>query len=311
MTETPPVAAGEPSGEPPEERQTTPFLVLQFFIFPMAIVAVCVTVFVVFGLISAEGKTPRAYLAEVRTGGGLFNIKRWQAAFALANALEAQKDLAQKDPKLVEEIAALFEESKADDPLVRRYLALALGRLGDKRAAPSLRKALSEATADTDSQTLIYAAWALGALGDEAALPDLVKLASSEDAGVRKSAVHAVGVFPGDAAHAVLTTALADPVEDVRWNAAIALARRGDSAAKPVVLRMLDRTYLASLEVPAPDHKSERLPPDQMEEAILQAVSVAAALPDPQVHAALEALRDKDASPSVREAARAALEVKH
>ena len=30
-------------GDEEEERQSTPFLVLQFFIFPMAIVAVCVT----------------------------------------------------------------------------------------------------------------------------------------------------------------------------------------------------------------------------------------------------------------------------
>src|SRR5439155_756835 len=42
---------GPPFGEePPKERQTVPFLVLQFFVFPLAIVAVCVAMFVVFGL---------------------------------------------------------------------------------------------------------------------------------------------------------------------------------------------------------------------------------------------------------------------
>ena len=49
-------------------RIPTPFLVLQFFIFPMAIVAVCVAVFVVFGLVASGPKDPRAILAEVRTG---------------------------------------------------------------------------------------------------------------------------------------------------------------------------------------------------------------------------------------------------
>src|SRR5262249_4432666 len=128
MTETHEPAESAPSEVTPEEpeRHSTPFLVLQFFIFPMAIVAVCVTVFVVFGLISAEGKTPRAYLAEVRAGGGLFNIKRWQAAFALANSLETHPDLGRSDPGFVDEVVGLFEESKSDDPLIRRSLALPL-----------------------------------------------------------------------------------------------------------------------------------------------------------------------------------------
>ena len=52
------MSADEKSGaEPPAEeasaRQSTPFLVLQFFVFPMAIVAVSVAVFVVFGLIAS------------------------------------------------------------------------------------------------------------------------------------------------------------------------------------------------------------------------------------------------------------------
>ena len=46
-------------GEEEPERQTTPFLVLQFFIFPMAIVAVCVAVFVIFGLVAGESKGPK------------------------------------------------------------------------------------------------------------------------------------------------------------------------------------------------------------------------------------------------------------
>src|SRR5438477_4232989 len=102
----------EPEPTPPSEasaeqvRQSTPFLVLQFFIFPMAIVAVCVTVFVIFGLISSESRTPRQYLAEARAGGGMFNIKRWQAAHALAGVLQSPKDLsaARSDPKFTEEV---------------------------------------------------------------------------------------------------------------------------------------------------------------------------------------------------------------
>ena len=125
--------------EPEEEqRQTTPFLVLQFFVFPMAIVAACVAVFVVFGLISSDAKTARDHLADVRRGGGMFGVKRWQAAFAFASALDSEKAETKRDPELVKETLALFEESKNDDPRVRRYLALALGRMRDPAAVPAL-----------------------------------------------------------------------------------------------------------------------------------------------------------------------------
>src|SRR5581483_9160414 len=166
--------APQDSSSPPPERQSAPFLVLQFFIFPMAIVVVCVTVFVIFGLISSETRTPREYLAEARAGGGMFNIKRWQAAYALASALQTPKDLeaARKDPKFGEDALDLYKstaKAEGDDVLLRRYLTLALGRLGDPRALPELRQSASDEAAVP--QTRIYAIWAMGALGDPKAVP--------------------------------------------------------------------------------------------------------------------------------------------
>jgi HEAT repeat protein len=296
-----PAEAPETEPTPPETspRQTTPFLVLQFFIFPMAIVAVCVTVFVIFGLIASEGKGARAYLDEVRTGSA---NRRWQAAFELSKVLQARKDPALNDPGFTDELVRVFTSSSADDPRVRRYLALALGRLGDKRAVPALIQAADprgESPSDADAQ--IYAVWALGAIGDAEAVPTLVKLAAGEDAGVRKAAVHALGSFPGDASRAALAAALGDAVEDVRWNAAVSLARRRDTAAAPVLLQMMDRAHLASVA---------DLSPDQADEAVLQAVPAAAVVPDPALRAALERLRDGDPNLKVRQAAREALEGK-
>ena len=68
-------AASEHGAEP--RRQGTPFLVLQFFLFPMAIVAVCVGVFIVFGLIANEGKGAREYLDEIKSGSA---NRRWPRA---------------------------------------------------------------------------------------------------------------------------------------------------------------------------------------------------------------------------------------
>ena len=294
-TETP-AAAPEAEPEAPP-RQTTPFLVLQFFIFPMAIVAVCVTVFVIFGLIASEGKGARAYLDEVRTGSA---NRRWQAAFELSKVLQARKDPSLAEPGFADELVRVFSGAGADDPRVRRYLALALGRLGDKRAVPALVQA-ADPRGDTpaDPDTQVYAVWALGAIGDPEAIPILVKLAGSEDAGLRKAAAHALGSFPDEAARSALLTAVNDPVEDVRWNAAVALARRRDPAAAPVLLQMMDRRHLATIA---------DLTPEQREEAILQAVPAAGVVPAPALRSALEGLRDSDPSMKVRAAARAALE---
>ena len=290
--EAAPVA--EPEAPP---RQTTPFLVLQFFIFPMAIVAVCVTVFVIFGLVASEGKGARAYLDEVRTGSA---NRRWQAAFELSKVLQARKDPALVEPGFVDEVVRVFTGAAADDPRVRRYLALALGRLGDARAVPALIQAADpQGGASIDPDTQVYAVWALGAIGDPQAVPTLVALARDDDAGVRKAAVHALGSFPGNEPRAALLVAVNDPAEDVRWNAAVALARRRDPAAAPVLLQMMDRQHLATL----PDLTAE-----QREDAVLQATEAAAVVDDPGLHAALERLRDSDPNMQVRNTARSALE---
>jgi HEAT repeat protein len=128
-----------------------------------------------------------------------------------------------------------------------------------------------------------------------------VKLAGSEDAGLRKAAVHALGSFPDDATRTALLTAANDPVEDVRWNAAVALARRRDPAAAPVLLQMMDRRHLATIA---------DLTAEQREEAVLQAVQAAGVVADPGLRSALEGLRDSDPSMKVRAAARAALDGK-
>ncbi len=301
MTDAPTPPADEPTPGDSPERQTTPFLVLQFFVFPMAIVAVCVTVFVVFGLIASEGKSARDYLSEVRSGG---QNRRWQAAFELSKVLQGGKDPALKDPRFVAEAVALFAESQRDDPRVRRYLALALGRLGDRSAVPALREATRGE--DADSETVIYALWSLGALGDASAIPDLVRLASHADPGLRKAAVHALGAFPQPEALLSLQAALDDGAEDVGWNAALALGRRGDPLATPVLLQMLDRGLLRKTPQGG-GAAAVGVSDEQAEEILVEAAGVAGVSRDPALRAALEALRDRDPSLKVRDAAQRAL----
>ncbi|HET8645971.1 MAG TPA: HEAT repeat domain-containing protein, partial [Vicinamibacteria bacterium] len=263
----PPATGPGEDGEP--RKLGTPFLVLQFFLFPMAIVAVCVGVFVVFGLIAGEGRGARDYLDEIRRGGA---NRRWQAAFELSKVLQSGKDKALADPRFVPEVMEVYEASASDDPRVRRYLTLALGRLRDPRALPVLSRVARGEGGSPDAETQIYAVLALGSIGDPAALPALLPLAGSSDAGLRKAVAHALGSLPSEEARRALGTALHDQVEDVRWNAALALARRGDAAAAPVLLTMMDRAHMNA--VPG-------LAEPQREEIMLEAVRAAAVVPDP------------------------------
>jgi HEAT repeat protein len=161
-----------------------------------------------------------------------------------------------------------------------------------------LQAARGSAQAPADSETQIYAVWALAAIGDASALPGLLELARAEDPGLRKAVVHALGSFPDARSADTLAAALSDAAEDVRWNAALALARRRDARAAPVLLQMMDRTHLAAIA---------GLTPEQREEAIEQAAAAAGPVPDPTLRRALQGLVDTDPSPRVQEAARRAL----
>ena len=297
MTEAPPTTEGGEAGSPPEGRGG-PYLLLDLLVFPLVIVAVGVGVFVLFGLITTEGKGPRDYLDLIRTGD---SNRRWQAAYELSKVIQESNDPELSDPRLVGRMVSLFESAEGDDPRVRRFLALALGRLGNAQAVPALLEYLRGVRRGegTDSETHIYAVWALGAIREDAAIPELVVLTTHEDPGLRKTAVHALGAFRSEEATAALERALGDPTQDVRWNAAAALARHGHPAAVPVLEQMLDREQLA---------RSEAVTPDQTEEILLQAIAGAALLSDARLKARLTELGNDDPSLRVRAAARRSLE---
>ena len=67
---------------------------------------------------------------------------------------------------------------------------------------------------------------------------------SRDDKGIRKMVVYALGALPGEAQLKTLQTALHDSEPDVRWNAAVALARHDSRDGVPVLKQMLDRAYV-------------------------------------------------------------------
>src|SRR5262249_24204373 len=124
-----------PAGSAAPSRRRSPLL-----LFPLGLALLAVAVYVVFGLIAGEGRTPSDYLDEIR----LRRTDAWEPAFRLSRLLEG-KDPGRLDPRFAGDLIGVFQAARDDDPRVRRYLALSLGELHDARAVEPLIQALQDA----------------------------------------------------------------------------------------------------------------------------------------------------------------------
>jgi HEAT repeat protein len=278
-----------------------PALAVQFFLIPLTVVALTVTVYVGFRSLLADDKSPSDYLTEIRNGG---SDRRWPAAYELSRLMS--NPAVRKDKTLASGLVKAFQESKADQD-VRRYLALAIGRL-DPPLPPDALAGLTSALDDPDSQTRISVIWALGSSGDEAVVPRLIPIYQAQDAdpGIRKMVVYALGALPGETQIETLRTALRDETADVRWNAAVALARHGNGEGAGVLHQMLDRAYVertVKREVRQDDDQ------DPIADVMISGIRAGAAIKDASLKPAIESLSQQDRSMKVRQAAFEALKV--
>ena len=286
--------------EPEPERPAGPLaaapsLAVQFFLIPLSVVAVVVAVYGGFRMMVTDERTPEEYLLDVRAGG---RERRWPAAYELSR-LMSDPATEERHPGLGGGLVDAFVDSRGDDPRIRRYLALAIGRLRTPPAGAV--EALTAALDDPDSETVISVVWALASLGDEAVVPRIVSMYRSSDAGVRKMAVYALGVLPDDGSHTTLRAALDDPTPDVRWNAAVALARQGDSRSSAVLARMLDRGHVTPL-VTASETRVD--PAGEVMIGGLRAIAgLGSAGVDENLRSAVAALADSDPNVKVQSAA--------
>jgi HEAT repeat protein len=266
---------------------------LGFFIFPMLLVVGAVGVFLLFGLIAHEDKTAQEYLSEV-TGGGI--NEPWQGAFGLANLL-AQDESLQGDPAIAQLIANALDHPNAEDPQVRTFLLLALGRVGDPDSIPLLTGYLDDPDADVRLKTL----WAIGNIGAPAgqqSTPQLIERLTDEDDAVRGYTAYVLGTLDDERAVDPLEISLNDPVGQVRFNSAVALARLGSDAGMAELRRMIDRKYLVD---------SGGLNAQQQQDAIVAAIQAFTILRAMDVRDELNDLLENDPDARVRETARAAL----
>ena len=286
-----------PAGSSPS---TTPALAVQFFLIPLAVVGMVVLVYGGFRMLMTYERTPEEFLNDVRSGG---RERRWPAAYELSRLL-SDPEVETNHPELGAAIVQAFEASAGDDPRVRRYLALAIGRLNSP--PPGAINGLVDGLSDPDTETTISVIWALASLGDPSVRDEIDTMYGSDDAGVRKMAVYALGVFPDAGDASTLRNALDDPVPDVQWNAAVALARLGRTDGVTVLARMLDREYVERnvTRTPAVDARL-----DPVSEVMVSGLQAVGALQAAGLRDAVQGLSETDANLGVREVALRTLEV--
>src|SRR5207244_23902 len=104
-----------------EVKKPTSLLIAQFFLFPLIIIAICIGIFLLFGYMTYEQKTPQEYLTDVRTGSEL--CCRWQSAYELSNIIATQKDKI-RNTNFVNDVIKVYQGSRVGEPRIRRYVPM-------------------------------------------------------------------------------------------------------------------------------------------------------------------------------------------
>ncbi|MDP6112895.1 MAG: HEAT repeat domain-containing protein [Planctomycetota bacterium] len=214
----------------------------RFLLIPLTIVAIGVGLFLAYSAAIQKEKSTDELLATL-SGAGV--NKPWHAAFELTRRLAGNPPEA-SDPVFIAGVAKAFEESGNQDPRVRSFLAMALANLKDRRSLEALQKGLE----DESDEIRIHVILAIGLYGDPAAAKSLTPFLDSTDEGEQRTAICALGLLKDEESLKGIVPFLEHETDDLRWNAALALAGAGDMQAEPVLLKMLDRDYLKSLQAP-------------------------------------------------------------
>ena len=266
-------------------------LFYSFFLIPFMIAIFGALFFFMFQFLTYEKNTPSDLLDNIKSGS---TTKRWQSAFELSNMLDASK--IQNKNLFNSKLVALYEKSKYDDIRVRTYLALAMGKTGDLYFGPYLTEAVKN---DADLTNRIAAIRSLGMLKYDKSckiLKDVI-LNSKFDS-ERLSAIISLGVIGNKKYRKVLVQMLDYEEPNIRWDAAIALAKMGDKSGINIIINLLDRKYYESYPSMADGSGVDY---DESDNSIYTAIAISQILVDSRFKEKLIYLAENDKNIKIRE----------
>ena len=266
-------------------------LFYSFFLIPFMIAIFGATFFLLFKFITYETNDASELLNQVKIGSA---SKRWQSAFELSKLLNTP-DRIPTDISFKNQMISIYKHSIHDDPLVRSYLALAMGMTGDIFYDQTILEGLD----DENIESRIAAIKAMGMIRSKIGTEKLLHIAENCKSTQEKlAATISLGLIGDDKATSYLINLLDDEEPNIRWDAAIGLAKMGNKSGLYIVESLLDREYLNSFpEV------------DELEKtkAIMVAIEVSSILKDKKLKTKLVSLAESDKNLKIRDAAIKAL----
>jgi len=234
-----------------------------FFLIPLIITIFGVMFFFMFKVLTYETSAPEDYLTDIQIGSA---TKRWQAAFELSKLL-SNPEMVPTDEGFKNKMISIYEHSIHDNPMVRTYMALAMGRTGQQEYGPTLMNGMN----DKDKGSRLAAIKALGLLAYAPAVNGIQEFADEKYSNAeRLAATIALGNIGEKSIIPILQKLLDDEEPNIRWDAAIALAKLEDSSGVQVIVNLLDRSYF--------EHFTE-VDEEEEVQAIMVAIQVSSQFP--------------------------------
>lgn len=240
---------------PPVEPPSAAFLV-QLFVVPAVIVCVIVAIWFAVTWMARGGDDPKQYIDDLQRSGPA----RFQTANNLAAALaDKRHEDFKRDTAAAQKLADILKAEidggsmQEQDVTLRQFLCKALGEFYVQTGVPVLLKAATTQREAAEVHVRRAAIESLAVLAghlqeqqppQKLADPELestlLKLSADTDPTIRYTTAMALGVIGGKSFVNRLHELLRDENIDVRYNAALGLARQGDEAAIPMLLSMLE-----------------------------------------------------------------------
>ena len=262
-------------------------LFYSFFLIPFMIAIFGAVFFLLFRFITYETTDASELLNQVKIGSA---TKRWQSAYELSKVLN-DPDAVPFDLSFKNQMVSAYDHAINDDPLVRAYLAIAMGATGDQYYGDKLVLGLN----DESRESRLAAIQAVGMVKEQNAISRLSEIIKSSDfQDERLAATMSLGFIGNSKSIPLLNSLLNDDEPNIRWDAAIGLAKMGEDSSIPTIQNLMDRNYLSTFP---------ELDQNEVTKVILTAIETTTIIVDQRFEPLLETLASSDENLKVRNAA--------
>ena len=274
-----------------EESSRIYTLFYSFFLIPFMIAIFGAIFFLLFRFITYETNDATELLNQIKIGSA---TKRWQSAFELSKVLN-NPETVPEDIAFKNQMVSAYNHSINDDPLVRAYLAIAMGATGDNYYAEELLNGLD----DESRESRLAAIQAVGMVQTKLAVTKLINILNNSDfQDERLAATMSLGFIGDERAIPKLNELLNDNEPNIRWDSAVALAKMGVKTSIPIIENLMNRDYLMTF--PELDYK-------EIDKVIMTAIETSTLIADSTFEPSLIELAKNDQSLTVRDLAIKAL----